>query len=237
MDYSDAKRNATPEAPAGPRDAELLAFIRERERIRLRREAGLPAPWTTDPVLGAYRFCNIRREHDPVTRWIADNWLRPHADDPDVFFAAIIARLVNDPNVLAQIGYPVPWQPERFIEVMTARKAAGLRCYDPAYVVATPAGEIGNKPDIQVALQFDPIWARRAELRPRPGDTLAGAAGRWKDIPGFGGGFYTGQFIADLKHLAPLRDATDWWTWARMGPGSSKGMNLAYPVVTHTPNM
>lgn len=31
----------------------VLHFAHERESIRLRRELGEPAPWTSDPVLGA----------------------------------------------------------------------------------------------------------------------------------------------------------------------------------------
>ena len=46
---------------------EFFATAREGERIRYRRMAGEPYPWTTDPVLREWRFCNVHREHDRTT--------------------------------------------------------------------------------------------------------------------------------------------------------------------------
>src|SRR6516162_4469256 len=102
----------------------LLYWIEEREAIRLRRAVGQSRPWTNDPILDAWSFCNVRREHDYVTTWIREHWREPHADDPDLFFAMAVARLVNWPDSLAAIGYPVPWDREHFIAVLQARRAA-----------------------------------------------------------------------------------------------------------------
>lgn len=49
----------------------LLNFIAERERIRIKKEAGQPWPWTNDPILRDYKFCCVRREDDRVTKGIA----------------------------------------------------------------------------------------------------------------------------------------------------------------------
>ena len=73
---------------------QLLYFIGERESIRIRRANGEP-PWTDDQIFRENRFCNVRREDDRVTRWIAENRRTPHADDPDLWFAMAIARFVN----------------------------------------------------------------------------------------------------------------------------------------------
>ena len=44
-------------------------FCREREAIRLRREAGEPRDnWTKDPVFQQGRFLNVFREDDRVTK-------------------------------------------------------------------------------------------------------------------------------------------------------------------------
>ena len=41
----------------------LWNYIEERERIRLRKEAGEPFPWTADPILrqAPLRECLVRR--------------------------------------------------------------------------------------------------------------------------------------------------------------------------------
>ena len=36
---------------------DLIAFIKEREAIRIAKEAGQPRPWTSDAILNTYRFC------------------------------------------------------------------------------------------------------------------------------------------------------------------------------------
>ena len=48
--------------------ARLLYWMAERERIRLRPQAGQPAPWSNDPILRDWSFTNVRREDDRVTR-------------------------------------------------------------------------------------------------------------------------------------------------------------------------
>lgn len=48
---------------------QFLYWIKERHNIHLRREANLPKPWTTDPILQQYFFTNPYRENDKVTRW------------------------------------------------------------------------------------------------------------------------------------------------------------------------
>src|SRR2546423_1636561 len=49
---------------------ELIDWISERTAIHTKKEAGHPPPWTDDPVLREWSFCNVRREDDRVTRWI-----------------------------------------------------------------------------------------------------------------------------------------------------------------------
>lgn len=46
---------------------ELVWFINERLAIWKKKVAGNPAPFTNDPVLSKYRFCNIFRELDKQT--------------------------------------------------------------------------------------------------------------------------------------------------------------------------
>src|SRR4249919_3123124 len=87
----------------------LFAFIHERYMIYIRKEAEDKPPWTDDPILRDYRFCNIYREDDKVTVWIRENWRKPNSDDPDLWFAMCVARLFNLPTTLEAIGYPVPF--------------------------------------------------------------------------------------------------------------------------------
>lgn len=201
----------------------LLAFIIARHSVWLNREAGNPKPWTEDPILQQYRFCNVYRELDTVTQWVHQNWLHPNDDDPDVWFAMAVARWVNWPDTLADIGYPVPWDPTKFIRTLAKRKAMGAKVWTGAYMIGTQ-GNAKDKPLFIAEDVLSPLWRRRAELRPRKGMTLEQFARPIIDTKNQGT-FMVGQIVADIKHVAPLRDADDWESWAVSGPGSRRGLN------------
>eukprot|EP00439_Symbiodinium_sp_Y106_P050603 s3592_g6.t1 len=48
----------------------FFLFMRERERIRLRRESSQPYPWTDDRVLRHLRVRNVKKEHDRTSMLI-----------------------------------------------------------------------------------------------------------------------------------------------------------------------
>ena len=45
-------------------------FAYERQNIFLKKEKGLPAPWTDDPILREYKFCNSYRVNDRVSQYL-----------------------------------------------------------------------------------------------------------------------------------------------------------------------
>jgi alpha-glutamyl/putrescinyl thymine pyrophosphorylase clade 1 len=208
---------------------QLLDFILEREAIRCRRAAGEPQPWTNNPILSTWSFTNVRREDDRVTRWVATNWREPHRDCPDMWFAMIIAVFINWPDTLAELGYPVPWNREHFLAVMAARAARGAKLYGPAYMIHADNKNKGRcTAEYQAADVFNPLWRDREWLRPVRGETLTRYCARLSERHGFGGGFMTGQVIAYLKYVQPLREASDWMTFAVSGPGSRAGLNRVF---------
>src|ERR1019366_6594081 len=48
---------------------EVRRRVIERERIRKHKEARDPQPWTTDPMLGPYKFTNVRPKDDYTNKW------------------------------------------------------------------------------------------------------------------------------------------------------------------------
>ena len=128
----------------------LLDFIREREFIRLHRVIGEPWPWTDNLILRKVGlFTNIHREDDRVTKWIAKHWRNPNADEPDLWFAMVVARFVNWPDTLAKIGFPVPWDRNQFLAVAAAIKRRGEQWESAAYMIrADPRTQAGPRPNI-----------------------------------------------------------------------------------------
>jgi alpha-glutamyl/putrescinyl thymine pyrophosphorylase clade 1 len=202
--------------------SQLVYWITERERIRVLRESGAPSPWTTDPILRDWSFCCVRREHDRVTQWVTQNWREPHKADPDLWFAMAVARFVNWPDTLQELGYPVPWDREHFITVLQARARRGWKVWGPAYNISN-GGKSVSKAEY-VAGVLDGLWKSHEALRPKPGERLAEYHGRLRRCNGLAD-FMAGQILADVKFAEPLRSASDWMVFAAPGPGSMRGIN------------
>lgn len=204
---------------------ELSEFIGKRHDIYVAREAGLPKPWTDDRILRQYRFCNVYRELDTVTQWIARHWRKPLHGYEDLWFGMAVARWVNHPATLNEIGLPVPWNPKKFVRVLKDRKERGEKVWTGAYMIGTQGNAMDKALFIAEGV-LQPLWDRRAELRPRKGDTLADFADRIVSVKNQGK-FMVGQIIADAKYEPSsfLRAARDWQTFAVSGPGSRRGLN------------
>lgn len=74
-------------------------FAAERQAIFERRLAGEPAPWTENPVLREYRFCNAFRAADRVSQeLIAVAYADPALKPADVFLRTVLFRLFSRPT-------------------------------------------------------------------------------------------------------------------------------------------
>jgi hypothetical protein len=210
---------------------DLFYWIQERYRIKLKRDRGLPPPWSDDRVFQSTHFCNVHREDDKVTRWVRDNWRNPHASDADLWFAMLVARrCLNNPASMADLGYPVPWDEDKF-RAMCKRRGPGNIYRSRAYKLIF-AYVKGSLPEAQLRLILNPAWERREYFRPQAGETLWSFHKRLRELsPRFMTGFFCGQVVADLK-MVQLRNASDWWDYAVSGPGSRRGLTrfLGGPV-------
>lgn len=203
----------------------LFQFMFRRHEIWVNRfKWKMPKPWTTDNILLTYRFCNMYRELDTVTQWIATNWRQPHMDDPNLWFAMTVARYINWPDTLEDIGYPVPWKPASVMRQIEKRQDAGDKVFTGAYMISQ-AGTSLKKADYVLNHVLTPAWDRRAELIPQKGESLATFYKKLSTCHGLGKGFMSGQVIADLKYAGVLAKAKDRETFAVSGPGSRRGLN------------
>jgi len=206
---------------------DLAFWINERYAIKLRRDAGLPAPWTADPVMASVRFCNVHREDDKVTKWLAEHW-RPQYHE---VWQILLARLINNiPTLQAVRGDFALGDLElvRF-KLMLLRKSGPI--FGNAYTVSTN-GRSMDKVDYIIDHvvrpardhDFDRLWPWEDLAHPC---TLAEACDALCQRLNGVSTFMAGQIIADLKNTEnhPLRHAPDWHTWAAPGPGSLRGLS------------
>ena len=194
-------------------------YMNERHLMYLKRQNGDPYPWTDDKILTEYSFCNVYRELDRVTVWIRENWREPYATHSNLPFAMAVARQINWPDTLEEIGFPETWEPEKVKAIMQARKDRGEKVYTGAYMLTGTLG--GTKIEQTVDKILTPLYNKKPSIM---GYSLEET---WKQYLGYAGfsGFMAYEVVTDLRHTKHLYKAEDIMTWANPGPGAKRGLN------------
>lgn len=223
----------------------FFAYARRREMIRHLRASGVPAPWTSDPVLQEFRFCNVFREDDTVTRWLRER-VTTENFGYRVLGAFVIARWFNRVETLEYMlgdGTKVPYflynllyswggleeeATETSLDVWADLMRERLYDVKPlvtgAYMIKTPAGM--NKLEGLISV-LRPVLkdAVHLQVRMEPETTLQGVWEVLKEYP-YLGDFMAYEVVTDLRHALPvLREAPDIMTWANPGPGCARGLD------------
>lgn len=205
----------------------LVYWVRERESIRLKKEAGEPKPFTDDTILQTYRFCNVRRMDDAVSKWLLSNWYTPYFDHPNMLAAVALARFFNLPSTLERITFPVfgcyapsipQYNPELMKNVLSTLKSRGDTIFNGAYMVSGGSG--ADKIESVVDYYVQPLVDDPPKIDPKS------MRKTWEVIVsryGFGS-FMAGQVVADLR-WAMGGSWSDKKKWAPAGPGSMRGIN------------
>jgi len=207
----------------------FIQFVKAREDARCKKEAG--EVYTGDPIIEKYRFCNVHREDDKVTKWIAKHWRDPYQYDKNLWFAMVVARLFNLPSTLDTIGYPHKFNRELWRKKLKSVQSAGTKVFNGAYIVST-CGVRMSKVDYVLDWILEPLWQARDHIAPKPATQLC----MWHEaiVDEFNGigSFIAAQVVADFKYASPYTTCPDWWTFAKSGPGSRRGLNriLGRPV-------
>ena len=194
-------------------------YINERHAIYLKRFIGEPHPWTDDEILQTYSFCNVYRELDKVTVWIRENWKEPYADHPNLPFAMAVARQINWPDTLQEIGFPEHWNPERVKAIMQGRMDRKEKVYTGAYMLTGTLG--GTKVEQTIDKILTPLYENPPTIYK---NSLEKTWAEYLPYAGFCG-FMAYEVVTDLRHSKYLENAEDIMTWANAGPGAKRGLN------------
>jgi hypothetical protein len=214
----------------------LWYWIREREAIRIRKECvRSDPPWTSDSILATYRFCNVRREDDRVTRWIARHVREPYRDHPLLWLAICACRQINWPPTIAELikatgAWPTQesFTPARMGEALRARRRRDDKVYTGAYVIAAPADGSDKQAYIAEVVLGD-LHRRRGEVAGSwRGRTLRETHAWLRRSPGWGD-FMSYQAVVDMRFCHYLlADADDREVWAAAGPGTIRGLHRVH---------
>jgi hypothetical protein len=203
----------------------LVQWIERREAVRRAKAAGQPWPWTQDPPLQQWRWCNVRRMDDRVSLALLRRWYAPSATDAaTALVSACLARLVNWPDLLMAITAGETFalrHLERARERLQARAEDGEKVFTGAYVVP---GRPGEGKVLTVVNHARNVRDGAAKLW---GSSMRQTWANLTRLDGLGS-FLAGQMVADLAALPAGAGWTDVRTWAPLGPGSARGINRVF---------
>lgn len=128
-------------------------FAAERQLIFFRRLAGMPPPWTEDPVLQEFKFTNTYRASDRTSQFLIRDVIYAGDSEPrEVFFRTILFKLFNRIETWRALSEALgPLSAESFglgayVSVMGDLQKAGGRLYSAAYIMPpVPSGASGSK--------------------------------------------------------------------------------------------
>lgn len=231
----------------------FYAFMHEREKIRLRKEAGQPPPWTTDSILQEYKFTNVHRHHDWTSAKLIELFYKPNFNAPqtEILMNSALFRYFGTVEFARAVG----WQLFDYFDfdgiqsIAKDRLAAKQRVFTGAYVI-TNQGISAPKQEVVTQYFLRDLYAAAEEIvalvqKTRKWRTVAD---RMRSIKGFGGsGFMTKEILLDTTYTNFWSNPTiygfsfpdDWNRWTPIGPGARRGVArlLGYDDPSTCPRM
>lgn len=207
---------------------EFFDFAAERHAVYIKKEVlGLPKPWTNDPVLGSYFFCNVFRTLDKTTVWIKKYVIDAYANDPDLWKRIIVTRFFSRVDCLEDIRINEGLATlDSIREGIKRRVRGGLPVHTQGFLVGPgfPGKKIQkwDQPfhlvnEIESAI---PDYQRHVRM----GNSLEKAH---KELLPFDsvGPFLAYEYVTDYSYAsALLAEADDIYDWSNPGPGAKRGM-------------
>lgn len=203
----------------------LAQWVTAREEARLGNETGAEKPWTEDLIVQNYRFCNVDRNNDTVTKWIHENITWNTETVKTTWFNLVLARFINYPYTMEKLCLPwTEWDESTFLKVLDEMQQDGQQVYNGAYMIRGGTGEDAGVPKHHYLARrtFTPIWEARSQA-PDYGVSIQEWSDWFKGFFGMGD-FMRNQVLTDMRY-GPLDTAPDWTTFILPGPGTSRGLN------------
>lgn len=212
-------------------------YVGKRERIRQRKVIGeMNPPWTSDPILQEYHFCNVKRQYDAGTRFYLKH-VAPRSQTTfrgetaiaeDLFIWTIIYRLLNYPDSYREIEDLIDGRDTDFEAIVATLDDREERVFSSAY-------RVGGYNATEYSGKLEQLFygGLRDDLMPRfdelceatmYADSLEEANQPLRDVTGFGE-FLVFEITTDLNYIWFDFHEDD---FVNVGPGAEKGLDQIY---------
>ncbi|RDB19676.1 hypothetical protein Hypma_013317 [Hypsizygus marmoreus] len=207
-------------------------FAAERKAIDDRRRSGMPPPWTNDPILQRYPFCNTYRVCDKLCQYIIREVVEKGSQDPtEIVFRVILFNTftkIETWELLQKELGPLTWRRynhDAYESVLAKAKEAGTTLYTGAFL--KPAPHFKSLLDahsnhlclLEVLMECDlPGRIRNAEYLAQVFEYLV-------SFPSMGE-FSTFQLMLNLSYSKVLNFSN--FDFVIPGPGASSGLGKMF---------
>lgn len=210
-------------------------FAAERQRVYMQRVAGLPAPWTNDPVISVHKFTNAYRASDRVSQYLIRNVI--YRDDlprsaEEVLFRTLLFKIFNKIETWEMLERTfgavtlADYDFTRYDRVLTGTKNSGVRIYSAAYIMPPGGSAYGHELKHQNHLRLleqilsDGLATKLGKLR-----KMQAGFELLKSYPTIGD-FLAYQFIIDINYTE-LTDFPE-TEFVVPGPGAKDGLRKCF---------
>lgn len=210
-------------------------FAAERQAMFMKRAAGAPGPWTSDPILATYKFCNVFRASDRVSQYLIRHvaYDDPAARPADVLFRIVAFRMFSRSETWAAIEQFLGRQPViddlasgAFQQAVEFAAADQGKLYTGAFILcANQAYGHARKYLNHVALFRHMFIEDGLAEQLMAATSLAEIYTRLHDYP-LMGDFMAYQIAIDLNYSAIINFSENDFTKA--GPGAKRGIAKAF---------
>lgn len=209
-------------------------FACERQNIWIKKEKGMPSPWTEDPILQKYKFCNTYRVNDRVSQYLLKNVIYNGKEysSEDMIFRILFFKLFNKESTWELLMSYVDditlnhFDKELYSRILEEAISHQVKIYNDAYIsCANKAFGYARKHDNHLALLEKMFCMDKVSIQILHAKNMEEAFYMIKEYPLIGN-FMAYQLVTDINYS----DVVDWREdeFTVVGPGSLRGINKCF---------
>ena len=221
----------TPPTPRAGIYDQYWRFAYKRQSAFLKRLSSAPRPWSDDPILERYKFCNVYRAADRVSQYLIHDviYTDVKADPADMFFRIVAFRLFSQIDTWRGLVERLGRQPVledlaggAFTAALDDIRRVHGKLYTHAFILcAADAYKVGAKHLNHAALLRDMFFESGLAAFLLNAQSLQAIVRRLMDFPLIGR-FMSYQIAIDLNYSPLVNFDEDDFTLA--GPGALRGI-------------
>ncbi len=216
-------------------------WINERQKIYLKKEAGEPRPWTADPILNEWKFCNVLRTQDTETKYlihhIIDGSNEVFDSAGDVIFNIFTFRAFNRHETYEVLRGPDygnygAFPADDWLEKLDSIVSSGGQITSGAYMIR---GREGMHKYESIVRTLAEVFTYRETVAADIFASKHSMEKAYKYLQSYNfwgwGPFTLYQILLDLTYTPMLSDPGDINNWCIFGPGAARGLREIWPDI------